>query len=115
MIDVNGDGKITYDEFLKWWRSEDKFGKLQLDDGQLLLFQRAATYFRYFDKDQNGVVDRQEFKDLHADLVKHNLTDKSYEACLADLDINNDGVIQFNEYIDWLIRIGSIPVKVIDD
>jgi hypothetical protein len=29
------------------------------------------------------------------------------------LDTDRDGKIQFNEYIDWLIRIKSLPIKVL--
>jgi len=112
MLDKNGGGKIEYDEFVAWWRSEDKFGKLKLTDEQLQALSSAATYFRYFDKNNDGSIDSSEFKALHADLVKNKLTTHSLDACLADLDSNRDGKIQFNEYMDWLIRIGSISVRV---
>lgn len=104
---------------------------MQLNEQQQAALNQASEYFRFFDKDHNGTIDREEFKDLHADLVKNKLTTKNFESCLEDLDTNKDGVIQFNEYIgnisfslflasyvfiffeDWLCRIGSIPVKVI--
>jgi len=44
-------------------------------------------------------------------LVSVGLTTKSEESCLADLDQNNDKSIQFNEYVDWLQRIGTLPQK----
>lgn len=137
VLDANGSGVIEYPEFLKWWRDSDKWGKLSLDEDQLKIMNQASTYFAYFDKanamskysdsyqDKSGVINRTEFEALHKDLVKHRLTTKSLEDCLADLDSNGywdsnniskltcdrDGKIGFNEYIDWLVRIGSIPVK----
>jgi len=113
MIDKDGGGKIEYDEFMKWWRSEDKWGKLKLSEDQLQKLQTASNYFQYFDKDKSGSIDRKEFTALHADLVKNKFTSKSLDNCLADLDENNDGKVEFNEYIDWLVRLGSIPVKVL--
>jgi hypothetical protein len=50
MIDKDGGGKIEYEEFLKWWRSEDKYGKLKLDENQQQLLVQAANYFKYFDQ-----------------------------------------------------------------
>ena len=73
---------------------------------------QASNYFRYFDKDGSGVLDKPEFAKLHADLVKNKLTTKTLDQAIADLDTNNDGKVEFNEYIEWLVRIGSIPVKV---
>lgn len=111
MIDKDGDGTVDYEEFVQWWRQEDRWGKLQLDEAQLQKLQNAAKYFRYWDKDGGGSIDREEFKGLHADLVKRGLTDKDLDRCLEDLDENRDGEIQFNEYVDWLVRLGAIPIK----
>lgn len=93
VLDRNGGGRIEYDEFLKWWRTENKFGKLQLNDEQLQALKTASEYFQYFDKDRSGSVDREEFKKLHADLVKNKFTTKSLDLCLQDLDSNNDGKV----------------------
>eukprot|EP01115_Flamella_aegyptia_P002637 TRINITY_DN136756_c0_g1_i1.p1 TRINITY_DN136756_c0_g1~~TRINITY_DN136756_c0_g1_i1.p1 ORF type:complete len:164 (+),score=63.79 TRINITY_DN136756_c0_g1_i1:45-536(+) len=112
-LDRNGSGRIDYDEYLKWWSTEDRWGKLHLDEQQLQALTQASNYFRYFDKDNSGSLDHEEFKKLHADLVKNKWTTKSVEACLADLDSNNDGHIEFNEYVEWLVRLGSLPIKVI--
>lgn len=109
IIDKNGDGHIAYDEFIQWWRQADRFAKVtartQADEEAL---QRAVSYFRYFDKDASGQVDRQEFRALHADLVKNKFTNMPFEECLRTLDTDGDGSISFNEYIDWLVKIGSL-------
>jgi hypothetical protein len=41
---------IDYNEFLHWWRTNDKWGKLQLNEEQQQQLKVASDYFRYFDK-----------------------------------------------------------------
>jgi len=107
-LDTDGSGKITFDEFTKWWANSNRFEKLKLSDAEQEQLSRAVQYFRYFDKDGSGVLDRTEFASLHADLVKNKFTTKTLDDCLKDLDSNRDNKISFNEYVDWLVRIGSI-------
>ena len=109
VIDRNGDGTISYNEFLAWWRTQDRFSKIggrTAEDDERL--SRAVQYFQYFDKDRTGEIDGNEFKALHADLVKNSFTKLSLKDCLAVLDEDGDGHVSFNEYINWLIRIGSL-------
>jgi Ca2+-binding EF-hand superfamily protein len=88
---------------LQWWRTgEERFAKIKLSDEQLRRRQQAATVFSHFDKDRSGSVDRTEFAGLYQLLVKHNLTRRTQEKCLEELDANNDGNIQLNEFVDWL-------------
>lgn len=62
MIDRDGSGTLDYDEFMKWYRSEDKLGKLHLDEDQLEQLSRSSNYFKYWDKDNSGSIDKNEFK-----------------------------------------------------
>jgi hypothetical protein len=71
-------------------------------------FQRAETYFKHWDRDGNGWIDRDEFKALHADLVKNGITALSLSDAWANLDADGDGTITFNEYVDFLITVGSL-------
>merc|ERR1719197_2021066 len=71
-------------------------------------YERAVTYFKHFDKDGNGVIDRDEFKSLHADLVKNKVTEKNLQDSWTELDADGDGSITHNEYLDWLVRVGSL-------
>lgn len=110
MLDTDGDGHVSYPEFLKWWKTDDRFKKLQLSEEQYNLLQYCSTYFQYFDKDRSGVLEKAEFQVCHADLLRNHVTDAPFEKCLASLDTNNDGLVSFNEYVDWLIAIGSISL-----
>jgi len=111
ILDRDGSGTISYDEFLGWWRSSDKWGMLKLPDEELEILKRAATYFKYFDTDKSGSIDKNEFPRLYEDLVKNRFTNKTLQACLEELDTNRDNKVQFNEYVDWLVRIGSIKLS----
>lgn len=86
MLDEDGDGEINYAEFKKWYKDNDRWGKLKLSPEQQEVMTQACAYFAFFDKDGNGTLDKNEFRDLHADLVKNKLTEHSYEDSLADLD-----------------------------
>merc|ERR1712000_769692 len=43
MIDSDGDGELSYDEFKKWWSSQDRFGDLKLSEEQLGIITQAVT------------------------------------------------------------------------
>jgi Ca2+-binding EF-hand superfamily protein len=103
-IDSNGDGHITYNEFLNWYRNTPGFNSLALDDVTLKRRQALASVFTNYDLDKNGILDRNEFASLHAELVRLGVTKKSLENAIEDIDTNSDGVIQFNELANWLDR-----------
>ncbi len=110
---ADSSGQIPYPAFAKWWSDKDRFAKLKLDETQERIFQEAIRYFKYFDKDLSGTIDKEEAVALHADLAKNNLTKFSLKDFMTDLDSNSDGVISFAEYVDWLVRKSIMPVKVL--
>lgn len=63
-------------------------------------------------KSGDGVIDKNEAKLLHADLVKNGLIKLSFDDMMADLDTDKSGTIAFSEYVDWLIRKNTLKVKV---
>lgn len=115
MLDTDGDGSIDYEEFRKWWQTDQRFKKLQLSEGQAAILQHCAAYFQYFDTDSSGTLDKEEFRSCHSDLVKNNVTELGFEQCLGRIDSDGDAKVSFNEYIDFLIAIGSIKMKDDDD
>lgn len=71
-------------------------------------YKRAETYFNHWDRDASGTIDRNEFRALHADLVKNGITALSFDDCWNDIDADGDGSLSFNEYVDFLIGVGSL-------
>merc|ERR1711974_217950 len=112
-LDRDGKNHIAYEEFSKWWKSDDRFKSLQLTEAEEKTLQVCVKYFQHFDKNRDGTISAEEFKELHPDLVKNKLTTKPIDTCLADLDEDGSGTVCFHEYIEWLIKIGSVKVKVI--
>lgn len=69
----------------------------------------AREVFDLYDKDKNGTVDKHELKPLLEKISKHlglpMPTDKEIESGLKQLDINNDGVLQFNEFLPFYQQV----------
>ena len=81
---------------------------------------RAA--FRYFDSDRSGFLDREEFArivrlnhagDTYTSFMRafwdpqydsHALTDEEVELIFQQVDTNNDGLVDEEELIAWLLR-----------
>merc|ERR1712205_36227 len=100
-IDHSGSGKICYDDFLVWWKEDERWEGLRLDDEQLLHLSMLLTEFQAFDANDDGVIDRAEFTEMYESL-KAGGVEKPLETVLAELDVNGDGNITFNNYTDWL-------------
>lgn len=56
--------------------------------------------FKYYDIDKNGSMNASEFKQVLIDLGKRDVTDQQVQEMLAQVDRNNDNVIQWNEFLD---------------
>ncbi|KAI8824298.1 uncharacterized protein EV422DRAFT_315601 [Fimicolochytrium jonesii] len=103
LLDVDGNGEISYGEFINWWQREDRFAALKLSQGELAELTEISTEFQRFDKDHSGCIDVREFRMLYADLVKRHMTKKTLAGTLEELDHNRDGKVSFNEYVNWVI------------
>jgi len=104
VMDTDGNGTIEYDEFEKWWNTEDRFGKMNRTQEEVEYLQSAYAKFVSFDKDGNGTIEREEFNDLHAMLVEEKYTTHSVDDDWTDMDKDNSGFISFAEYNEWLIE-----------
>ncbi|KAJ3016498.1 hypothetical protein HKX48_004004, partial [Thoreauomyces humboldtii] len=104
MLDMDGNGEISYGEFIKWWQKENRFSALQLSPNELANLTEISHEFQRFDKDHSGCIDVREFRMLYADLVKRRLTTKTLAGLLEELDNNRDGKVSFNEYVAWVLE-----------
>ncbi|KAJ3180925.1 hypothetical protein HDU87_001571 [Geranomyces variabilis] len=103
LVDGDGNGEISYNEFIKWWQKENRFAALQLSPSELAELSDISLEFQRFDKDQSGTIDVREFRMLYADLVKRRMTKKTLAGMLEELDNNRDGKVSFNEYVQWVL------------
>jgi len=106
MLDTSGDGKISYEEFVVWWKSEDRFARFNLSEEAAEQFRTAAEYFQNYDADKSGSIDSTEIVSLRDDLTACGFDFGTAEDFRRELDSDGNGVISFNEYIDWLVRMG---------
>ncbi|KAI8901739.1 hypothetical protein BC833DRAFT_576490 [Globomyces pollinis-pini] len=104
ILDLSGDGVIGRDEFAKWWKSERRFQQLQWPINRLQTLDTLNEKFRQYDKDDSGVLDIEEFHQLHKDLLYAGLTTKPLTQALQELDSNNDGKIVFTEYVRYMMN-----------
>ena len=89
VLDMNDDGYIEYEEFVRAAVSKEKF----MGDNVL----RFA--FRFFDKDNSGVIT---FKEIEK-VFKKSVTDKKHieealRKIINEVDVNKDGTISFEEF-----------------
>lgn len=56
--------------------------------------------FKLYDTDKNGTMDASEFKTVLKDLGKRDVTDDQVKSLLAEVDKNNDSVINWTEFLE---------------
>lgn len=59
--------------------------------------------FRQVDVDGNDVIDREEFRNVINRLGKE-VSDEELDRCFKELDENDDGTIDFEEFSKWYLR-----------
>lgn len=62
------------------------------------------SVFNTFDKDGNGFLDKNELKAAFKDF-KGGLTDQAIDAIIADADTNNDGMVNFEEFVALINKL----------
>lgn len=98
LVDKDGDQGISYGEFKEWLRSEEKFQQLNNREK----FESVCTayeYFKDFDTDNTGTLDRAQFEELMKFLGYGN---QEMDKAFATMDRLNDGKISFWEFMIWL-------------
>lgn len=98
LVDKDGDQGISYGEFKDWLRSEEKFQRLN-DSSKFDSVSTAYEYFKEFDTDNSGTLNRAQFEALMNFLgYRTQDMDKAFET----MDRLNDGKISFWEFMIWL-------------
>lgn len=69
----------------------------QLTDSEI---EEIKEIFSFYDQNHNGVIEREEFSSLLRAL-DDGIADSEISAGLQALDDNENGVIDFDEFIEW--------------
>ncbi|XP_065843021.1 calmodulin-like protein 3 [Oscarella lobularis] len=111
ILDKNNDGRISYKEFSDWWNSgSDRFSSLELTEEAEQRLTAAIDFFKFYDKDHSGDIDRKEFRAVYDSLKKAGHSLGSFDDALASLDTSGDGLVSLNEYVNWLMRTKALKL-----
>lgn len=98
ILDKDGNGTLSYDEFENWMDSDEQF-KCVNDRSRYNLIICAIELFKKYDCNHNRTLDRQEFLQLHSDCGGK---PENLSVALKYVDRDGNGVISFYEFLKWL-------------
>ena len=101
LIDRDGNGKISYKEFSKFWQEDERFAHLKMKNEDVQWLLQAVSHYKHFDKNHDGVLQLDEFRNVYDDLKRYGAATKSFEAVVAELDDGETGTVSFNQYVQW--------------
>jgi len=84
-VDIDGNGSIDYTEFVM----------ATMNEKDLITNDRLKAAFRLFDKDGSGTISPDEIKEV---LGLGENDNEMIDKLIAEVDENNDGEIQFDEF-----------------
>ncbi|CAD8141750.1 unnamed protein product [Paramecium pentaurelia] len=87
-LDANKSGKVDFSEFVTASMNRDKS----------LSKKKIEQAFKLFDLDGNGFITKQEINELFGNEIDENM----WQDILKDCDINKDGMISMNEFVNLL-------------
>jgi len=113
ILDTDGDGSISYEEFKAWWSNgEDRYALLkQVEDPEqpnaqyAEWMEKCIDHFKFFDADRNGHLDMEEFSKLYDNLKQHGYPLGTLADAQQALDKDGDSRVDLREYCQWLTDI----------
>merc|ERR1740138_1569271 len=101
-LDKDGSGVIEFCEFLRWWRDNDRFAHLPLDEDEetRTWAWEVSEYFGGYDTEFRGSLTMDEFTSMFNDGFSETCA-CSLDDAVAQVDMNHDGRISFNEFMTW--------------
>lgn len=115
-VEADGSGSISYDEFATWWSSDDRWAHLQLSDEEIANLAQVHSYFKYYDIENSGQLNKDEFRGVYNYMKESGYDVNSFDAVLNEIDTSGDGLINYNEFIVWMVEVGVLvnsDIKII--
>ncbi|KAI9489368.1 calmodulin [Zychaea mexicana] len=92
-LDADGSGSIDFNEFLSIFnRSKENKADIQ---------KELMETFKVFDKDNDGTISASELREVMNSLGE-NTSEDELERMLEEADLNQDGVINYEEFVKML-------------
>ena len=104
LLDANGDGDISKEEFIQWY--SEQLSKNELDPREM-----ATSLFGMFDKDGSGSLSIAEFK-LALDAFNVGLSTDDVAELVKELDEDRNGQIDEQEFANLLARHAHPPQEL---
>jgi Ca2+-binding EF-hand superfamily protein len=86
-VDYEGNGKINYTEFLS----------ATISIKSVLTYEKLWALFKHFDTDDSGTITKDNLKQAFGNAGRK-LTDKDMKEIMKEHDIENNGVLSFDEF-----------------
>src|ERR1700722_2978318 len=86
LIDKDGSGAISYNEFAAWWQNPSRFDHLQVSDEQLDHLHKIVVLFRSYDRKNKGQLDKRNFEALLHDLIKQGIMEDNQASQFEEID-----------------------------
>lgn len=100
-------GTIDFESFELFWRSDERFAALQLNEEQEHFVVEVTAIFREVDSNASGFIDTQEeWLQLFGALCEKgyvNASSISGEQMWTALDKDQEGTVCFTEYLSWMV------------
>lgn len=106
ILDTDGDGEVSFDEFRHWVASNENFQTVD-DKSRFTLMLLAIKLFEKYDENKDRTLDRHEFMRLHADCGGK---PDNVSGALKYMDSDKNGTISFYEFLKWLnwVDLGNL-------
>ncbi|CAK9112499.1 Probable calcium-binding protein CML25 (Calmodulin-like protein 25) [Durusdinium trenchii] len=81
---------------------------------------KTKEIFQRWDVHGTGVITRRRLQELLTAVAGKSVTEEEIERCIAEADKNGNGIIEYNEFIEWLqqpcgtVRLGSHGLEYFD-